>query len=149
VIHMLETFEAAENRYRRFLVENGYPPQIIWVRSQNVVFPGKRFVYVKFPIPAENLARARETYESGITQQRGVLFSSLCELEEATCCFVWFPKDRDEAARYLMPADGSLKMSALIDLARVPGRVIRTSLAWKILQLRHGKRTIMRDLQFA
>jgi len=146
---MLETFEAAENRYRRFLSENGYAPKIIWVRSQNVVFPGRRYVYVKFPIPTENLAQARETYESGMAQKRGVLFSSLCELEEATCCFVWFPKDRDEAARYLMPADGSLKMSALIDLARVPGRVIRNSLAWRIVRLRHGKRTLMRDPLFA
>jgi hypothetical protein len=145
---VLETFEAAVERFRNFIIANNCPPEIIWIRSVDTVFPPERVVYVKFTVASTNVDLARETYEKGMVQKRGVLFSTLCELESATCCFVWFPKDADEAERNLMPADGSLKMSVRTDAPRVQGKAVRNPLRWKLLQKAYGKRASLFDSRF-
>jgi len=145
---MHETFEAAIVKFRNFLLTNNCSPEILWVSSKEVAFPPKHFVYVKSPVPAANLDLARESYESGMAQNRGVLFSTVCEMKDATCCFVWFPKDQDEAERYLMPADGSLKMSVRTDSPRIRGKIVKNSLRWKLLQMAYRKRAALFDPRF-
>ena len=145
---MHETFEAAMVKFRDFLLANNCSPEILWVSSKEVNFHPEHFVYVKFPVSAASLDLARESYELGMSQKRGVLFSTLCELTDATCCFVWFPKDREEAERYLMPADGSLKMSVRTESPRIRGKIVENSLRWKLLQMAYGKRAALFDPRF-
>jgi hypothetical protein len=137
---MKEGFDDAVAKYVDFLKQCGCPPRIIWVAPKDVLFTGSSLIYIRLSVPESNVAAARKEYEAGITSTLGVEFRSLCELNGATCCFVWFPRDREEAQRMMMPADGSLKMSAQSDHSHIRSKGIRNGLVWELLKRQHGKK---------
>jgi hypothetical protein len=71
------TFEESCNRFRRFLNDNGYPGDVIWVTPQDVLFTGRRLLYVKLPVPDGNLNRVREIYDTAVSTHSGVSFSTV------------------------------------------------------------------------
>jgi hypothetical protein len=50
----LPDFDGAQARFRAFLKQNNYSENVIWVMSEDILLTGKRFLYVRVPIPAEN-----------------------------------------------------------------------------------------------
>jgi hypothetical protein len=145
---MKEGFDDAVAKYAEFLKQCGCPQRIIWVAPKDVLFTGSSLIYIKLSVPESNAAAARKEYEAGIASTLGVEFRTLCGLHGATCCFVWFPRDREEAQRMMLPADGGLKMSAKSDLANITSRGVRNWLVWELLKRRHGKKGVLYGYPF-
>jgi hypothetical protein len=141
-------FEAAIRNFQELLRKCGYAEKILWLMPEDVLVSGKRFVYVRFPVPASNEARARRTYEEGIAHGRGLLISTLCEVPGATGCFIWYPKNRAEEPQGIWPQDGSFKLSTKIEGSRIPGKVVRSGLQWTLLGVRHAAKQSMKDRLF-
>ena len=55
-------------RFRAFLKANNYSENIVWVMPEDILLTGKRFLYVRVPIPADNERRIRRMYDEGMTQ---------------------------------------------------------------------------------
>src|SRR5438034_7244207 len=49
-----------------------YSENIVWVMPEDILLTGKRFLYVRVPIPADNERRIRRMYDEGMTQGRGL-----------------------------------------------------------------------------
>lgn len=130
-------FDDAVSDYTEFLKKCGCPPRIIWVTAKDVLFTRSPHIYVKL-LKQSRAAEARREYEAGIASKLGAEFCMLCELNDASCCFAWFPRNRDEGQRMMMPEDGGLKMSALSAGSIRRAKGIRNKLVWEILRMRHG-----------
>ncbi len=89
-----QTFEEAVSRFEEFLRKNGYSPTLMWVEPADLVLPGRRAIYVRVPVPSRNLEQARKRFVSGMTKGLGITFGTICDLPNATCCYVWVPKDQ-------------------------------------------------------
>ena len=135
---MSSTFEEACIRYSQFLGDNGYHSQILWITPRDILVTDRRSFYVRTPVPASNLERARELFETAIKQQSGVSFSTVCETDHATCCRAWAPADHEERQRAMCPPE--LKMSASTTESRVQGKEVRSRLLWWYLRLRYESR---------
>lgn len=135
---MYQDFDAAVSDYTEFLKKCGCPSRIIWVTPEDVLFTRSGRIYIRHAAEGR-AAQARKQYEAGLESGLGVEFLMLCELNDSARCFVWFPRDRGEAERMMMPADGSLKMSALNNSSKRKGKGIRSRLAWEVLRRRYEK----------
>jgi len=120
------------------LSDNGYPGALVWVTPQDILFTDRRLLYVKLPVPDSNLRHVREIYETAMKEQSGISFSTVCELEQSSCCRVWVPADEDERQRAMCPRD--LKLSACVESSRLPGKAVRSGLLWQYLCIRHRQR---------
>jgi hypothetical protein len=138
VLTVSSTFEEACIRYGQFLSSNGYRRQILWVTSRDVLVTDRRLFYVRAPVPAHNLERVRELFDTAMREQSGVSFSTVCETEHATCCRVWVPADDEERQRAMCPPE--LKMRASTAESRIRGKEVRSRLLWWYLSLRYGMR---------
>ena len=146
---MPESFDDAVASFREFLRKAGLPEQIIWISPIDAALIPGSALYIKPQPPDIGVAHAREKYDLGIAAGRGVLFAALCKLRNATCCFVWFPNDADEAQRSLMPKSGGLKMRAAAAEFRLRVKSVRNSIFWKVLQARHRDGSNLRDFLFS
>lgn len=45
-------FGAAVERFQQFLRANNYSGNLVWVMPEDVLTTGKRFIYVRVPIPS-------------------------------------------------------------------------------------------------
>ena len=73
----LPDFDRALVRFRAFLKQNNYSENVVWVMPEDILLTGKRFLYVRLPIPAENERRIRRMYEDGVTQGRGLVMGTV------------------------------------------------------------------------
>jgi hypothetical protein len=112
------SFEESCSRYRDFIAENGYPRDLVWITQKDVLLSGKRFLYVRLPIPESNREHARALFDAAMKEQSGVSFRKVCETEHATLCSVWVPADGSER-QYAMCSQKDLKMSAANGESRV------------------------------
>jgi hypothetical protein len=117
-----QTFEEAVSRFQEFLRKNGWSENLIWVEPTDLLLSGRGPIYVKLPVPAENLTHARERFTSGMSNGLGILFRTMCEVKNATCCYAWAPKDPTEQSYHLMGS--GLKVSALTDKVRRSGKAV-------------------------
>jgi hypothetical protein len=141
-----QTFEEAISRFKDFLRQNGYSTSLVWVEPTDLVLPGRRVIYVKVPVPSTNFDRACHRFTSGMSDGSGVALGTICELQSATCCYAWVPKDRTEQQEHLMGT--GLKLSAKTDYSRIPGIPVTNSIYWQLLKVRHRKRVSMMQYLF-
>src|SRR5580692_10663860 len=134
---MTLTFDESCLRFRKFLGDNGYPADLIWITPQELL-AGDRLLYVRLPVPDVNVQRVREVFENAMEQHSGIVFTTVCELDSATCCRAWVPADDDERGRAMCPRD--LKISALKGNSRIRGQGVRSRLKWEYLRFRHRER---------
>jgi hypothetical protein len=139
-------FEEALGEFRALLKKSGYSGEIVWVTPGDVLLTGKRFVYVRVPLPEENLAEARETHERGTARESGVLFSTVCEMDGSACCSDWSPERYEDGQQGLWSR--GLKMSAKTEESRIPGKAVRSALRWKWLSWRHRKKQALKAFIF-
>lgn len=59
-------FEMAMWQFKELLGKCQYDQNILWVTPRDVIFPRRRAVYVKLPVPPSNEAEAGQTYQAGI-----------------------------------------------------------------------------------
>ena len=142
-------FGAAVARFQRFLKQNNYSEDLLWLTPDDVLLSGKRFMYVRFPVPITHELKARSAYEKGMALGRGLLMSTLCELGSSTCCYLWYPKQQEDVPQGIRPHDGSVKMSAKMEAARTPGKPVKSSVVWALLKHRHRKHQDLKDFLFS
>jgi hypothetical protein len=126
------SFEDSLSEFREFLQKNDYPEKLAWVEPGDVLLSGRRLIYVRVPVPEINEQRVRRQFDLSQNSHKGILFGTICAIEDTTYAYVWMPHDATEAERNLM-SDG-LKMSAKTGLGKVPGRAVHSRLWWAYLQ---------------
>ena len=99
-------FGGAVARFQQFLKANNYSEKIVWVMPEEVLTTGKRFIYVRVPIPAINEMKARRMYEEGVAEGRGVVMSTVCRMSASTYYYLWFPRSAEEVPQGIWPQDG-------------------------------------------
>ena len=143
------SFGATVARFQEFLGQNQYSENILWLTPEDLLLSGKQSVYVRVPIPAANEMKARNLYDEGVANGRGLLVSTICEMEGSTCCYVWYPRSQEEEPLGLWPHDGSVKLSAKIETSRIPGRPVKSRLLWAFLKLRNRKKQNLKEFLFS
>lgn len=142
-------FGAASARFQRFLRANNYSERILWVMPEDVLMTGNRFVYVRVPIPDVNELKARQIYEEGLAQGRGLVMSTVCRMSASTYCCIWVPKSVEEVPQGIWPHDGGVKLYAK-DKSSIPaGRPITHGVLWTLLRFWHRKKQRLRNVLFS
>jgi hypothetical protein len=104
-------FGAAVARFQQFLRQNNCSDHILWLTPEDALLTGKRFIYFRTPVPTANKLRTRSAYDEGMALGRGLVMSTLCEMGSSTCCYLWYPKRKEEVPRGLWPRDRSVKLT--------------------------------------
>jgi hypothetical protein len=123
-------FDAAVARFQQFLRANNYSGEILSVMPEDVLMTGRRFIYVRVPIPAINE-------------------STVCRMNESTYCNIWFPKSVEEVPQGIWPHDGTLKLSAKDKSSSPAGRPITLGVLWLLLKFWHRKNQRLKDFLFS
>ncbi len=118
----------------RFAGSEGFSTELVWVFREDVTNCVRDY-WVRVPVPADNEVLARDYFEYGRRQGRGVTMKVLCRLGSQSVCFVWVPEN-DEAASYAM--QGPLKLKVPMD--PVNGSAVRSVLRWQWLRWVHLRR---------
>ena len=143
---MSPSFDESLARYKQFLGENGYPREVVWVTPDDVLLSSSPVIFVKLPVPESNEQSVRHLFDLGISQQKGVLFDTLCEGNGVTFSYAWVPSDDSEAEEHLMPK--GLKLSARTGTSRMLGRAVGSRLRWSYLQLKYRGQQNMKGQLF-
>jgi hypothetical protein len=130
-------FSKAVARFKDFLAANGYPPSLVWVRPDDVLFAGTKQVFLRIPSPSGNEQHAQDDFETGTKRQIGVLFATLCQMNATTYCYTWVPANEEESERHLMPRD--VKFSATIGKSVLEANAVPNHITWLWLKLKHRK----------
>lgn len=144
----LPDFDGALARFRAFLKQNNYSENIVWVMPEDIVLTGKRLLYVRVPIPAENERRIRRIYDDGVAQGRGLVMGTVCRTNQSTYSYLWFPRSAEEIPQGIWPTNGDLKLSARDDSSSPAGRPIKHRVLWTFLKLWHYKKQSLSNLLF-
>ena len=139
-------FDAAVARFQQFLSANNYSEKIVWVTPENVLTTGKRFIYVRVPIPLSNEVKARRMYDQGLAGGRGLLMSTVCRMNASTYCYIWFPKSVEEVPQGIWPHDGSLKLSARDKSSSPAVSADREGALWSLLKILAPKKPTVEGL---
>jgi hypothetical protein len=142
-------FDAAVAQFLELLRQNQYSENIIWLTPADVLLTGGRLIYVRVPVPTANATSARRMYDDGVANGRGLLMSTICEMQDSTYCHVWYPKHPDEEPQGVWPKDGTVKFAAKAHTSSVRAKPIESGLLWAFLQLRHRGRQGLRYLLFS
>jgi hypothetical protein len=141
------SFDESLARFHRFLEGNGYPREIVWLTAYDVIVTSKPFINIRVPShDHDNERHARELFELGTTERRGVLFDTVCDGGNITYCYAWVPLDSAEAERSLMSR--GLKLSVKTGPGRIRAEVVKNWLQWIILKIWYRKYRGLRDELF-
>lgn len=125
-----ESFETAVTRFRAFLVQQDYPPNVLWLTPEDVVFWGLRYFFWKDDA-SERSSHAKAEFESGIARNVGISFQAHCKTERWAICRVYVPRDEVEAECRMIPKTG-VKISAVKD--PLPAIEIDSRVQWRLLK---------------
>src|SRR5689334_25376660 len=94
-------FGEATRRFQKFLSENGWPSEIVWVRTEEDL----------------ELPSAAVTREFERARQRGVgvCLYAIRQTGSSTLAVVEYPCDSDEGERLMYPSDGGLMGSVCVE----------------------------------
>lgn len=101
-------YDVALAGFLRFLAEQGFSTELEWVFREDVTNCRSRY-WVRVPVPETNAALARQYYEEGRRGGLGVTLEVLCRIANRSVCFVWWPKNAQEAS-YAMQGPLKLKV---------------------------------------
>lgn len=118
-------FDESLAAFHRFVGGEQFSTDLAWVFREDVTNCVHDY-WVRVPVPEGNAALARDYFEWGRAQGRGVTLEVLCRVGGRSACFVWVPED-DEAASYAM--QGPLKLKA--PTHPVEASQVRSGLAWR------------------
>ena len=144
------TFEEACSRFRKFLADTKWPEELVWIRPDDVLGSGRRFLFIKSPAPIDNLEHYRNQFKTGMDRELGVLINTLCKSKSTTYCFVWAPADKDESVRHMMPITGDyLKMSIPTRRSVLLAKEIRSDICWIYLKFKYKSKKQLREQLFS
>jgi hypothetical protein len=142
----LPDFDGALARFRAFLKQNNYSENVVWVMAEDILLTGKRFLYVRVPIPAENERMIRRMYDDGVTQGRGLVMGTVCRMKQSTYCYLWFPRSAEDIPQGIWPTNGDLKLSSSEKSSSLAGRPINHRMLWMLLKFWHRRKQCLKDL---
>jgi len=140
------SFDESVAKYKRFLEENGYPSHVVWVMPEDVLVSSGPVIYVRVPVSESNEEFVRHLFDLGISQEKGVLFDTVCDGDGITFSYAWVPRDGAEAEESMMPK--GLKLSAKTGASRVRGRAVKSRLQWAYLQMKNRRHQTMKEQLF-
>jgi hypothetical protein len=100
------TFDAAVERLRRFLDDQGWPSTLVWRLQTDIVRGRHCDVVVRRRSEAAAVSSARAHYETGRRHGVGIALQVACDLEGVACATVYWTTDMTEAEYRMMPARG-------------------------------------------
>ena len=86
---MALSFEESLVEFRKFLSDQGYPADIIWVAAEDVLLSRKRFIYFNASAFLNNDAAVRKLFDLRTAEANGILLAALCKFEDKTLCYAW------------------------------------------------------------
>jgi len=123
-------FDSAVNDFIRFVVEQGYPPTLLWTTQQDVVLWRRRF-FVRWSDPVERSQQAEEDFENGLARGFGVALDGRGKVDSITISRVFVPEDDLDAQYRQIPLTG-FKMSVAVDPR--PFVLVKTVALWWLLE---------------
>ena len=109
----LTTFEDAANDFARFAEDQGFPPRLLWIASDDLVFwRGRYFVFNGDTDTRRLEAKAR--FDEGIARGVGIELEGKCKANGWTICRVYVPEDNIDAQCRMIPQQG-VKMKVAVD----------------------------------
>jgi hypothetical protein len=126
----LETFEHSAADFARFAEKQGYPPNLLWVTSADVVFWRMHF-FVWKGVPGERRNEAERRFEEGIARNLGIAIEGKCKTSDFTVCRVYVPKDREDAQERWIPSTG---VKFIVAKDQPPAILVKNRVAWWLLR---------------
>ena len=120
----MPVFGEAVRQFGDFLVSQRLPSEGPWVFREDVCWR-QRQLFVKVPIPEENIGDVESRYNLGVNRGLGVQLNVLCLLGTRPCCYIWLPSDEEDAA-YAMTSGLTLS----VPTQPVKAREVKSGLLW-------------------
>jgi hypothetical protein len=131
-----KTLAQAEERFKSFLLANGYPPVICWITSTDLVVISSHEYSIRKT--ANRVAtHFSDKFVQGLAKGNGVELRALCASGDRTFATVFVPTDGTDADSRMM-GDG-VKLSCPME--RRNAKVIGNPLRWLFLSRRDGGRS--------
>src|ERR687883_1752047 len=89
-------FSDAIRQLKGFLAGQDISTDLLWVFREDIVSYKLR-LYVREPLPSGNEMLVESLYERGLRRDLGIRLNVLCLLGSKPCCYIWLPKDREDA----------------------------------------------------
>lgn len=125
-----ENFDEAAASLLSLLRDNEVAHEVVWVFPVDVVLADFS-LYLKIPLPPENLERARIKYQEGLRQGLGIELGVLCKVASCAYSYVFVPKDEDEAMRTFTRG---LKLAYPIGESMREAKPVKSKLRWHYLK---------------
>jgi len=116
----------------------GFSTDLVWVFREDITNCIRDY-WIREPVPAANVRLARDYFEYGRGQGRGVTLEVVCRLGERSVCYVWVPEN-DEDASYAMQRP----LKIMVPKEPVKGFPVRSRLRWRLLCWYHRWRGCVR-----
>jgi hypothetical protein len=109
-------------------------------------FCDQAIIYIRTPAASESIRLVQHAFQDGMRYPRGVLLSCLCDLDTESCCYIWVPRDDQEAIEHLMA--GGVKYSVPAESSRRRGVAVTSGLKWFWLKIKYRKLQKLREQLF-
>jgi hypothetical protein len=124
-------FDEAIRQFKDFLAGQAVSTDLVWVFREDVVSYKLR-LYINEPSLGENERRVESLYQRGLMRDLGIRLEVLCLLGARPCCYIWLPKDREDAG-YALLLMSKFIVSVPTELAHA--RPVKNRLAWAAYKL--------------
>jgi hypothetical protein len=141
------SLEESIQEFRQFLDKFDYPQKVVWITPRDVLFTDSLFIYIKVPVPTNNEKQVRQLFDLSQATRRGILFGTICAIEDTTYAYAWVPGDAGEEERRMM--NSGLKMSVPAGDFKRHGEIVRSLLRWSYLQLKLRNRQNQKNFLFS
>ena len=133
----------AEERFKEFLTQHGYPPDVRWILSKDLLIDksGRYFVRHADRLHLDGAQEADRRYTVGLDRQTGISLRAYCASEAETFASVFVPADATDAQYHLMGP--GLKMTCPTEIQ--PAQLVESRGRWLLHTLRNRARTRMLD----
>jgi hypothetical protein len=116
----------------------GFSKDLVWVFREDITNCIHDY-WIREPVPVANAQLARDYFEYGREQGRGVTLEVVCRLGGRSVCYVWVP-EYDEDASYAMQRP----LKIMTPVEPVEGFAVHSGLRWRWLCLDHRWRRCVR-----
>jgi hypothetical protein len=97
----LPSFEAAVNKLKEFLLQQGCPSEIAWTFFEDYAWLDQ-MLYVNEDEFADNARHVERLYSTHPMRGHGVELSLVAILDEVSLCSIWIPSSEEEAESRLL-----------------------------------------------
>ena len=135
------TFNDAVRQLKSFLTRQNISNDLLWIFREDVASYNLRLC-VKEPLPSGNEKLVESLYKRGLRRDLGIRLDVLCLLGMRPCCYIWLPKDQEDAA-YALLLMSKFIISAPTEMPHA--RPVKNRLAWWAYKLL-GEQSGWRDM---